>query len=121
MRMISASLVVLALVAAEPAFAGCGSHGGGYGGGYRARVVKSPIVVKKVVKREPRSSVRTAAVAAADKPEATARVVSSVSSVGSVGSAVAENSPAKPVQTTPSIVCQEYSAAVGEMITVPCS
>ena len=114
MRMISAGLVVLALVAAEPAFAGCGSHGGGY----RTRVVRSPIVVKKVVKvvqkREPQSSVRTAATTTADKPEATPRVESSTST------AVAESSPAKTVQT-PKIECKEYSAAVGEMITVPCS
>jgi hypothetical protein len=114
MRMISASLVVLALVAAEPAFAGCGSHGGGYSGGYRTRVVRSPVVVKKVVKREPRSSVRTAATAIADKPEAPARVVSST------GTTVAEGSPAKTAQS-PQIECKEYSAAVGEMITVPCS
>lgn len=115
MRMISASLVVLALLAAEPAFAGCGSHGGGYGGGYRTRVVKSPIVVKKVVqKREPRSSVRTAATTTADKPEATARVVSSTSTT------VADGSPAKTAQS-PTIECKEYSAALGDMITVPCS
>lgn len=114
MKIISASLVVLALVAAEPALAGCGSHGGGYGGGYRTRVVKSPIVVKKVVKREPRSSVRTAAAITADKPEATAQVVSSTTA------AVAEGSPAKSVQS-PAIECKEYSAALGEMITVPCS
>ena len=115
MKTISASLVLLALFAAEPALAGCGSHGGGYGGGYRTRVVKSPIVVKKVVqKREPRSSVRTAATTTADKPEVTSRVVSSTSA------AIAEGSPAKTVQT-PTIECKEYSAAVGEMITVPCS
>ena len=115
MKMISASLVLVALVAAEPAFAGCGNHGGGYSGGYRARIVKSPIVVKKVVqKREPRSSVRTAAATTADKPEATARVVSSTTN------AVAETSSAKTAQS-PTIQCQEYSAALGEMITVPCS
>ena len=125
MKTISAALVVIAFVAAEPAFAGCGSHGGGYSGysSYRARTVRSPIVVKKVVKREaPQSKVRTAvaattATATADKPEATARVVSSASSVGS---GVVESSPAK-VGQVPSIECQEYSAAVGQMITVPCS
>jgi hypothetical protein len=117
MRLISATLVVLALVAAEPALAGCGSHGGGgYSGGYRARVVKSPIVIKKVVqKRVPQSSVRTAAATTADKPQATAQVVSSTST------AVAETLPTKTVAQTPKIECKEYSAAVGEMITVPCS
>jgi hypothetical protein len=115
MKMISASLVALALFAAEPAFAGCGSHGGGYSGGYRARTVKSPIVVKKVVqKRAPQSTVRTVAATAADKPEATARVVASTTN------GVTEDSPAKAVQS-PAIQCQEYSAALGQMITVPCS
>jgi hypothetical protein len=115
MRIISASLVLLALVAAEPAFAGCGSHGGGYSGGYRTRTVKAPVVVKKVVqKREPQSSVRTAATTTADTPEATARVV------GSTSTAVAETSPVKTAQS-PTIECKEYSAALGDMITVPCS
>jgi hypothetical protein len=120
MRMIAATLVVLALVAAKPALAGCGSHGGGgYSGGYRARVVRSPIVVKKVVQKPaPQSSVRTAAATTADKPEATAQVVGSTSSTGT---AVAESSPAKTTAKTPQIECKEYSAAVGEMITVPCS
>lgn len=119
MRMLSASLVMVALFAAEPALAGCGSHGGGYSGGYRARTVKSPIVVRKVVrKRAPQSSVRTAATASADKPEATAQVVSSTTNVVAENSA--ENSPAKTVQS-PAIECQVYSAAVGQMITVPCS
>jgi hypothetical protein len=133
MKKISAALAVLALVAAEPAFAGCGSHGGGgYSGysSYRVRTVRSPVVVRKVVKvvkREaPQSKVRTAiaantsttATATEDKPEATARVVSSASALGS---GVVENAPAKTVQTTPQIECKEYSAAVGEMITVPCS
>ena len=101
MRMISASLVLLALLAAEPAFAGCGSHGGGY----RSRVAKAPIVVKKVVqKRETRSSVRTAATA--DKPEAMSRVVSATST------AVVEGSPAKTVQS-PTIERKEYPQLLG--------
>ena len=112
MRMISASLALLALVAAEPAFAGCGSHGGGYSGGHRSRVAKAPIVVKKVAQKlESRSSVRTAAIATADKPEVT-------SSVGVTSNAV---EPAKPAQSTAALACKEYSAALGDMITVPCS
>jgi hypothetical protein len=121
MKMISAILVLLALVAAEPALAGCGSHGGGYSGGYggyRARTVKAPVVVKKVYvqKRAPQSSVRTAAATTAtvDKPETTAQV-------GTASTAAAESAPAKPVQSAASIACEEYSATVGSMIKVPCS
>ena len=53
----------------------------------------------------------TAAIATADKPEVT-------SSVGVTSNAV---EPAKPAQSTAALACKEYSAALGDMITVPCS
>jgi hypothetical protein len=109
MRILSASLVLLALVVTEPAFAGCGSHGV-----YRSRSAKASVVVKRVVKREAKSDARTAAAAITDKPEAT-------SGVGAVSTTVAEGSPAKTVQSQAQIECEEYSATVGAMITVPCS
>ena len=108
MKMISASLVLLALIATEPAFAGCGSHGV-----YRSRSAKASIVVKKIVKREPMSSVRTAA-ATVDKREPTSQA--SASNTGTT-----ESSPAKTVQSAATIECKEYSATIGGMITVPCS
>jgi hypothetical protein len=109
MRIVSASMVLLAMVATEPAFAGCGSHGA-----YRSRSAKASVVVKKVVKREASSDVRTAAVATTDKPEST-------SLVGAVNATGSEGSPAKTVQSQANIECEEYSATVGAMISVPCS
>jgi hypothetical protein len=109
MRILSASLVLLALVATEPAFAGCGGHVV-----YRSRSANVSTVVKRVVKREAKSDVRTVAAASTDTPEATAVV-------GAVNTTVAEGSPAKAVQSSAKIECEEYSATVGAMITVPCS
>jgi hypothetical protein len=109
MRILSASLALVALVATEPAFAGCGSHGV-----YRSRSAKASVVVKKVVKREASSNVRTAAAATPDKPEST-------SVVGAVNATGTEGSPAKTVQSQAKIECEEYSATVGAMISVPCS
>jgi hypothetical protein len=114
MRMISASLVLLALFAAKPAFAGCGGHGGGYSGGYRSRVVKAPVAVKKVVqKREVRSSVRTASVATIQpEPKQSASVAITTAT---------EDLPARPAPSTAAKECKEYSPVLGDMITVPCS
>jgi hypothetical protein len=109
MKMISASLVLLALFATEPAFAGCGSHGV-----YRSRSAKASIVVKKIVKRQPMSSVRTAAAATANKQAPTLQA--SASNTGTT-----ESSPAKTVQSAATVECKEYSATIGGMITVPCS
>ena len=87
MRIISASLIMLALIATEPAFAGCGSHGV-----YRSRSAKASIVVKKVVKREAPRGVLTAAATLADKPKPTLQA--SVSNA-----TVAEALPAKRAST----------------------
>ena len=87
MRIISASLIMLALIATEPAFAGCGSHGV-----YRSRSAKASIVIKKVVKREAPRSVLTAAATLPDKPKPTSQA--SVSNA-----TVAEALPAKSVES----------------------
>jgi hypothetical protein len=109
MRILSASLIMLALIATEPAFAGCGSHGV-----YRSRSAKASIVVKKVVKREAPRGVFTAAATLADKPKPT--VQASVSNA-----TVAEALPAKSVESGSAKRCEEYSATIGAMINVPCS
>jgi hypothetical protein len=116
MRMILATLALLALFAAEPTFAGCGSHGGGYNGGYRSRVVKAPVVVKKVAQtRKVSSSVRTASVdTVTPEPKQTASVATPTTST----------TEALPAQPRPSVAmkeCKEYSPVLGDMITVPCA
>ena len=100
MRMISAGLMLLALVASEPAFAGCGSHGA-----YKSRAVSA--VVKKVVQKP--------------KAQSSVRATAAKSSEGAANTASADDSATKTAQSTPLKQCQEYSAAVGEMIAVPCS
>ena len=111
MKMMSAGLALLALVAAEPAFAGCGSHGGG---GYRSRVVKAPIVSRKVVQK-PKAQSSARAVAAADvgKPEAK-------SSASVANTPAADDSASKTAQSA-AAQCKEYSSTVGAVIAVPCS
>jgi hypothetical protein len=108
MKMISASLVLFALFVTESAFAGCGSHAV-----YRSRPAKVSVVVKKIVKREPISNVRTAAATTADKPAPTLQA--------STVNTSTESSPAKTVQSAAALECKEYSATIGGMITVPCS
>jgi hypothetical protein len=109
MKTISASLALLALIATEPAFAGCGSHGL-----YRSRPAKATIVVNRIVKREATSNVRTATAVTAAKLEPTSQV--SASNTGTT-----ESSAAKTVQSAAAVECKEYSATIGGMITVPCS
>jgi hypothetical protein len=108
MRTISASLILLALFAAEPAFAGCGSHGA-----YTSRAPRTIVVKKFVQKRVVRSSVRTTS-ATVVKPQ-------TKQSASIAGTTVAEEAPAKTVQSGAAQECKDYSPAVGEMITVPCS
>jgi hypothetical protein len=109
MKMISASLILFALFATEPAFAGCGSHAV-----YRSRPAKVSVVVKKIVKREPISNVRTAAATTADKLAPTLQA-------STVNTSTSESTPAKTVQSAAALECKEYSATIGGMITVPCS
>ena len=105
MKIMSASVILLALVAAEPALAGCGgSHGA-----YRSQSARAPMTVRKVVKKvEPKREAKSPGAATAMAPATAA------------ASAVVAT-PAPPAPSAAPAECKQYSAAIGTMIAVPCS
>jgi hypothetical protein len=100
MRMIlSASLIVLGLVVAEPALAHCGaSHAAS-----KAKAVRAPATANKVAKKD---NGKATEVEKKSQPETTALA----DPAGDPG--LTQRAPAG---------CKQYSVALGTMVAVPCS
>lgn len=94
-KSVTATIAVLALIAAEPALAHCGGGHGAYRGRAAAAPVKAPKAARQTREAAPPNETKPTAVAVAGETAATADA-------------------AKPAE------CKQYSATVGGMITVPC-
>ena len=124
MKKLIMTLAALSLFATGPAFAGCGSHGGGYSRGYSA-----PSASRQYSAQTPRATAERKAV----KP-ATSKVASTTEAEGltdaaetklpkqaiaAVG-AIAGTNPLGPVAAEVARECKQYSATIGALISVAC-
>lgn len=123
MKKLIMTLAAFSLVASGPAFAGCGSHGGGYSRAYSApsssRQYSTPArksVAPKTAKTMTAKAAREAAVAAAEDAAEAKLASQAVAAV----EAVAGTSALAPITSEIARECKQYSATIGALINIAC-
>jgi hypothetical protein len=121
MKKLIMTLAAFSLFASGSAYAGCGSHGGGYARGYSA-----PSSSRQYSTPAPRVEARTAKAAKAAK-EAEATIAATDAgdtklpkqAVAAV-EAIAGTGTLAPIAAEVSRECKQYSATIGSLINVAC-
>ena len=125
MKKLIMTLAAFSLLASGPAFAGCGSHGGGYSRAYSApsssRQYSTPAAERKAVaaktaKTMTAKAAREAAVAAAEDAAEAKLASQAVAAV----EAVAGTSALAPITSEITRECKQYSATIGALINIAC-
>jgi hypothetical protein len=125
MKKLIMTLAAFSLLASGPAFAGCGSHGGGYSRAYGAhsssRQYSTPAperkaVTPKAAKTMTAKAAREAAIAAAEDAAEAKLANQAVAAV----EAIAGTSTQAPITSDVSRECKQYSATIGALINIAC-
>lgn len=120
------TLAALALVVSGPAFAGCGSHGGGTSRAYSAPSYSAPAsratlerkaAAAKKAKRMTAKAVQEAEDALAEADAADAKLPKQA--VAAV-EAIAGTDTLAPIADEAARQCKQYSATIGSLISVAC-
>ena len=119
MKKLIMTLAAFSLFASGSAYAGCGSHGGGYSRGYSA-----PSSSRQYSTPAPRVEARTAKAAAKAAKEAEATIAATDAklpkqAVAAV-EAIAGTGALAPIAAEVSRECKQYSATIGSLINVAC-
>jgi hypothetical protein len=128
MKKLIMTLAAFSLFASGPAFAGCGSHGGGYSRAY------TPSASRQYSTPAPRATVERKAVAAKAVKPTTSKVASAAEAedladaadaklpkqaVAAV-EAIAGTNALAPIGAEVARECKQYSATIGSLISVAC-
>jgi hypothetical protein len=124
MKKLIMTLAAFSLCASGPAFAGCGSHGGGYSRAYSAHsssqystpAPERKAVTPKAAKTMTAKAAREAAVAAAEDAAEAKLASQAVAAV----EAIAGTSTQAPITSEVSRECKQYSATIGALISIAC-
>jgi hypothetical protein len=125
MKKMIMTLAAFSLFASGSAYAGCGSHGGGYSRGYSApsssrhSSTQAPRAAAKAVKavkaaakaaKEAEASVAASDAADVKLPKQAVAAVEAIAGTGTLG----------PIAAEASRECKQYSATIGSLINVAC-
>jgi hypothetical protein len=121
MKRLIVTLAALSLMASGPAFAGCGSHGGGYSRAYGAsshsaprQTVERKVATAKTAKATP---AKQAGDAFADADSSNAKLPKQA--IAAVEALAGANTLA-PVTAEVARECKQYLATIGALISVAC-
>jgi hypothetical protein len=122
MKKMIMTLAAFSLFASGSAYAGCGSHGGGYSRGYSAPSASrhsstpAPRAAAKAVKaaakaaKEAEANVAATDAAEVKLPKQAIAAVEAIAGTGTLG----------PIAAEASRECKQYSATIGSLINVAC-
>jgi hypothetical protein len=127
MKKLILTIAAFALFASGPAFAGCGSHGGGYARGSSASsysmapraTLERKVVGAKAVKAIAKAGSATDAEGSATLAEAAELKLQSTQPVAA-GKALASADTVTPFAAEVARECKQYSATFGSLISIAC-
>jgi hypothetical protein len=127
MKKLIMTLAAVFLLATGPAFAGCGSHGGGYSRAYSAPSASRPYSTqapRATAERKIAKSVKpaTSKVASATEFEGLADAAEAKLPKQAIAAveAIAGTNPLGPIAAEVARECKQYSATIGALISVAC-
>jgi hypothetical protein len=125
MKKLIMTLAAFCLLMSAPAFAGCGSHGGGYSRAYSApssarqystAAAERRAVTPKAAKTMTAKAAREAAIAAAEDAAEAKLANQAVAAV----EAIAGTNDLAPITSEVTRECKQYSATIGALISIAC-